>query len=371
MRRLEARISGLPRKERKMQVINKILKLVEKALDEFDTPNFRLNNILQKAIRIARLRNDFDNLWWLEFEIISLENKEAKRRICEEISPHYTKDRFRETQERISKAYLGERKVRKMDHTGTILDEKNTCGLSISEIEDRIDTFVEKTEKMFPQVGLSPGDLFFKSQFRTYAQLVTDDFRSILANVSQRIHDFLSVTEKQLLYGQLNPDIFEQNRQYVDARLSKIAPKALAQLKTAYRHLGEKEPESRSHALTSCRRSLKSFADVIYPPHEEPVVGPDGVERELTEDKFISRLWQYVTEKVKGNKSGNLLLALINDLGNRIDRIYDLSCKGVHNDVSEFEVNQCVIQTYILIGDILRLADQDSAINVEIEKKNK
>jgi hypothetical protein len=68
---------------------------------------------------------------------------------------------------------------------------------------------------------------------------------------------------------------------------------------------------------------------------------------------------------MSGQKSGELLLSTINDLGTRIDKVYDLSCKGVHNNVPEFEVNQCVIQTYLIIGDILRLYDNRSAIGLE------
>jgi hypothetical protein len=34
----------------------------------------------------------------------------------------------------------------------------------------------------------------------------------------------------------------------------------------------------------------------------------------------------------------------------------------VHAEVSEFELNQCVIQTYLLVGDILRLTESDSGI---------
>ena len=82
----------------------------------------------------------------------------------------------------------------------------------------------------------------------------------------------------------------------------------------------------------------------------------------MTDDKYIARLWQYVADKAQGKTAGELLLAGINDLGNRVDRTYALTSKGVHADVPEFEVNQCVIQTWLLIGDILRLADGESAI---------
>lgn len=72
-------------------------------------------------------------------------------------------------------------------------------------------------------------------------------------------------------------------------------------------------------------------------------------------------------EKVSGQKSGDLLLAGIDDLGNRIDKVYDLTCKGVHSEVPEFEVNQGVVQTCLVIGDILRLYDNRTAVRLELE----
>jgi hypothetical protein len=354
-----------------MNVLDRILALVQEALNEFDDPNYRLSNIMRKAIRIARLRNDYDNLWWLEYEMIPFENRDAQERIVWEILPHYSKDRFAAVQKHILEAYIDERRYREVDRYGNVVDKGNVRIESISEIEARVEHLDDVAEKAVVPEGLHPVDLYFveqsKSQLRTTAQLLAQDLRAILARVGQRVHEFLSVTEKQLMYGQISSDIFERNRQYVDARLHDIAPEALEQFIAAYRRLGEGGPESGSHALTSCRRILKSVADNIYPARDEPVVGSDGKERRLTDDKFVSRLWQFVAERVGGSASGRLLLTSVKDVGDRIDRIYDLSCKGVHAEVSEFEVNQCVIQTYLLIGDILRIADQDSAVGAETE----
>jgi hypothetical protein len=55
-------------------------------------------------------------------------------------------------------------------------------------------------------------------------------------------------------------------------------------------------------------------------------------------------------------------MASLNDLGNRLDRIYEFTNKGVHAEVEEFEMNQCLIQTYLLVGDLLRIFYKPSAI---------
>jgi hypothetical protein len=171
------------------------------------------------------------------------------------------------------------------------------------------------------------------------------------------VHNYLAEAEHRVLTGQISSNIFERNRQYVDEKLRAIAPDVLEKFISAYRRLAEGDIEARSQALASSRRILKALADHVYPPQDTPVIGPDGKSRELTDEKYVARLWQFVTDKIKGHASGELLLAQITDTGNRIDRVYNLTNKGTHDEVSEFEVNQCVIQTYLLVGDILHLLD--------------
>ena len=55
-----------------------------------------------------------------------------------------------------------------------------------------------------------------------------------------------------------------------------------------------------------------------------------------------------------------LLLATLQDFGTRIDKVYSLANKGVHSDVAQAEVDTCVMQTYLLAGEILRIF-QDSS----------
>lgn len=352
-----------------MDTLTTILNLVCDALDSLDDPNAKLSASIRKAIRIARLRNDYDNLWWLEWEMLSWENEEAKRRIAEEIAPHYTKDKYEYTTNMLVKAYMDERSCMSVSNNGKLITKGKICGMGVEEIEARIENLDMVAKKAVPPEGLHPTDLYFvereKSKLRANSITLAQDTRAILSRIRQRLHHFLSSTEKQLVYGQLNADFFEQNRRYVDSQLCEIAPKAFDKFVTIYKRVGEGDLEARSHALTSCRRLLKSLADVIYPAVDAPVKGPDGKTRKLTEDRYVSRLWQFVAESIHGKKAGNLVLAEIEDIGHRIDKIYELSCKGVHGDVPLFELNQCVIQTYLVVGDILRLYDQKSAAEAE------
>ncbi len=77
-----------------MSVLDRTLNLVQTTLDEFDSPNYKLSSVLRKAIRIARLRNDYENLWWLQEEMLADDDKEARNRIQKELLPHYSREQF-------------------------------------------------------------------------------------------------------------------------------------------------------------------------------------------------------------------------------------------------------------------------------------
>ena len=63
---------------------------------------------------------------------------------------------------------------------------------------------------------------------------------------------------------------------------------------------------------------------------------------------------------MSGSTQSKLLLATLQDFGSRIDTVYSLTNKGVHADVAQAEVDTCVMQTYLLAGEILRIFEDSS-----------
>ena len=156
----------------------------------------------------------------------------------------------------------------------------------------------------------------------------------------------------------------------MDERLQSLAPEILDQLHIAYRRTREGTSEARSHALTSCRRVLKALADRFYPPSKAPVMGVDGKERVLNDSMYIARLWQFISELNTGSKARQILHDDVISLGERIDRLYQLTNKGVHENVTEFEVNMCVLSTYNVVGAILRLVDESPNAITTLNEQN-
>jgi len=351
------------------ETIDPILSLVTQALEELESKQAPLSAVIRKAIRVARLRNDYDNLAWLGLEMYSFKEEDKRRQLAREVVPHYTKQEFEALRKRHAETYIEERTFAELTEDGRVVDTDKLLGLSVPQIENQVQFFERMAAEAVVPPGLHPVDLYFvekdKSQLRLIAERMVLEYNNVLQRIAQRVHDFLSSTEKQIAYGRIHSDLFERNREYVELKLGQLCPDAIEQFVSVNRRLSEGDSEARAQALTSCRRILKSLADTLYPPREEPIVGPDGKGRSLTEDKYVNRLWQYVADRVRRSKSGDLLLAQLQDLGNRMDRLYGLACKGVHDVVSEFEVNQCVIQTYLTVGDILRLSEEDSAITLQ------
>jgi hypothetical protein len=176
--------------------------------------------------------------------------------------------------------------------------------------------------------------------------------------VKDRLWEFLTETEHELTFGEATAETFHRLRSYVDRQLTTISPPALEQFQTAYRRLSDGGGEDRAHALTSCRRVLKTLADELYPAKSEAVMGSDGKEHVLTDAAFVNRLLQYVSETVGKRENGAVVQATLKDVDARLSALNALASKGVHADVTTYEVDTCVVQTYLVVADVLRIRER-------------
>jgi len=354
-----------------VSVSETVLGLVTDTLDALETDRFALSTVVRRCCRIARLRNDYPGLWWLEYEMIDITDSEQKSEILREIVPHLSIEEFRRYRDKIAEYWIEERSQYLPDKSGQTANEEQVIAKGIGQIELDIAYLRQEAEDTTVPEGLHPVDLYFQSKgasdLRWKTRLLAKKYADVLERIRQKVYNFLSQTEKQLLYGQVHADIFDRNRRYVDLKLGQLCPDALGEFVEAFRRVQDNTPASRAQALTSCRRFLKSLADCLYPPSDQPVVGADDHSRILTNDKYKSRLWQFIHEQTSDSKSGRLLKVQVQDLGNRVDAVHDLACKGVHAEVEEFELNQCLTQMYLLTGDLLRLSEGTSAIGMESE----
>jgi hypothetical protein len=158
----------------------------------------------------------------------------------------------------------------------------------------------------------------------------------------------------ELRFGGVIETIFEENKKLVDvdSRLIKFCPNSVEKFVSAYERLKETNPESWAQAVTTCRRILKDFADVVFPPKDTLVNG-----RKVGEEEYINRLWAFASEKIGSSANRELIQSEIDYIGNKIDALYSLVRKGTHGNISKHEADMSIIRTYLLIGDMIKLGD--------------
>jgi len=171
---------------------------------------------------------------------------------------------------------------------------------------------------------------------------------AVLERVRNRIYRYASRTLSRMMFDEIPQHVFEATRTRVDAALAKNCPTALDKFAVAYQELAGTSAENWTNACTAARRILMDFADAVFPAREELVNG-----RRVGPDEYINRLWAYADQRITSEKDRGLALAELKDVGNRIDAIYGLSNKGVHDVVTKDEADRIIIRTYLLIADLL------------------
>src|SRR6185369_11338683 len=84
------------------------LKIVGDLLSDSDR---KVSNLIQHTSRIARLRNDWLDLWWLQWELIDVGNKDEKSTVIHEITPFINKEIYEHFHKKYYRAWVNERVV--------------------------------------------------------------------------------------------------------------------------------------------------------------------------------------------------------------------------------------------------------------------
>jgi hypothetical protein len=336
-------------KEVALTSVEHMLSLTRQALDEFESVSLAAS--LRRAERIARLRGDIHYAHKFQLDLrpnggsTTWSRTEAYELLQGEEISDVDVDVWRS---QIFEEWIKERVPSKVDEP-----LKGTFGNG-ELIGGSIESIIRHSALMERESGRAAQPVKYQMELRREFDL------EIIERTTHRVFTYLCTVERDLSYAGVNADIFERHRRRVESFLSRISPRVLEQFTAAYRRAREDDAESKTHALTTCRRILESVADVVYPPRAEPVVDASGRSRNVGPENYINRLWMFIADSTSGSTHSKLQLATLQDFGTRIDKVYSLANKGVHDDVAQAEVDTCVMQTYLLAGEILRTFEGSS-----------
>jgi hypothetical protein len=315
-----------------------------------------LGPTLEQCIRVAELRPDYWNLWWLRYEALGFD-KRATTELDLVMRLRIPAEQYRSYRTKILEDLMERHKMAHIESKTKQLEDR-VAAYSVGELDAQIDELDRHIRGSLPPQGLAALDLYDSNKRHEYIQdtlgPTLTEFRKVRSRIRERLHRFLVESEASIVFGQTAATAFERTRRYVDGELASIAPDVLAQFQAAYERSDKGDPEALSQALLSCRRIVKAIADVLYPATGETVKGADGKSREMTDDKYRNRLWQYVGEHAS-HSSRDLVLATVDELGRRLDLLDYRASRGVHATVDAADADQCILQTYLLISDLLHL----------------
>lgn len=320
-----------------MATSDHILRLVRKALDEFDDAPLEVS--VRRAVRIANLVGDTKYAIRLSFDLKPTggdreTNGEISRMLMQDPSTWGSKTG---PAEKAVMAWMNDRKIDGSDN----IDSHSLVELEFWEHE--LEALKESGERIDYDADLKT------RQRKT----------RIVARTRHLTFALLCSWERRLDYSTINESIFDGYRVKVDALLADGVPELLQQFSAVYRRLQEAADsapdrdvtEELSQAITTCRRILKAVVDHVFPARDEP--SAEGLP--LDDSKHRNRLSMFIRQAVSSDSDRALLDAIVAGLYERFTAIDKMTNKAVHANVAIEIANLCALNTYIVCGETVSL----------------
>ncbi len=291
-----------------------------------------------KAKRLARLMRDTDAQTWLDYETRGYPAGFPMNKLGTCAQYAACSGRFDPEASKYYTASLPELEANSQGNEAIVNSFQTTAGSSPT-----VENYLVKraTEEFIAgQVKMQHS---YKEAFKKS--------KSLVVALRSAIHGYATDTHLAIELGDIAQDIFENARNDVDAFVRAHCPKAAEQLIAINERMADKSPESRTAALTTCRRLLMTVADSLFPPKEGWTDG-SGKKRKVGPEQYKNRLLAYLEEANRNRGSQEVVVSGLEHLAARLDAIYEKTCKGVHVDVTEQEARLAVIHTYLFIGEI-------------------
>jgi len=323
------------------------LETCEKILTGIELGTLTTSSMLMMCLRVARLTNDTDAIEWLQYENSGYPRDEDGRVISEAWNTAYNRGRgsYNKDKQRVIFTTLASELEGRIYSNRTALNNFSTSGASVSG----------------DYANLAMNTLTRSVSNNTVSLLndITEEERK-LALLKAQYYDYASKKHIELSFSSTTADVFSVYREKVDSYFSKLPSDIISKLRAIDDKINSNNPELYSQALTTCRRLFGDVADELFkinfPNYTEKMYKTkSGKEIDVSGEHYKNKL-SAVIEKLQDKSTNKCLIGSnILYLIDRMDTLNDLQCKGVHNEISKEDAMQCIIHTYICLGDILSL----------------
>lgn len=293
------------------------LRLAEGLLSEIELSAITPSDVARKASRLARLTDDTEAMRWLKYETTGYP------------SPLDT--------EATAAAVRSNREVPPQE----LPDGKEGPMFQMASA-GQIAAVIEAAKARLPACS-NPNE-------RTGTINLIQSQQGYLDALVGSIHNYVAERYQELRFGAAVESAFEVVRREVDASIGNLVPDALPMLSSAFENATSSNPEDWANAAGTCRRLLKAVADQLCAP------GPDIDGRKMGDGNYINRLIFWITTNSESETSATMIAADLDYLGRRLDAADHAGQKGAHATVDRFEASRFITGTYLVLGDVLRIA---------------
>lgn len=304
-----------------------ILELAKELLDDIELSRLSAEALLLKASRLARWVGSEEIKYWISLEMKGYNGSS-------DISLKYMGKTGRWTNKEENKGFWGP-----LAQHEAAIEAENIKLRSIST-PDTSGDWALRVMQMHQQELSSTTNYISK-------------LSGIKSKVLAHLHSFVTDVYYEKEFDSLSESIFEKYKSDIDTLIADHAGDVLEQIPSVMSRLSEGDQESISQALTTVRRIIDSFADSIYPPTGVNInIGAN--ELTLGADKHQNRINAFVHQKTE---SKTRKIKIRQNLSNLYSRV----STGVHKDVTAEEARSLFLNTYLLLGEVLHIAELKNA----------
>lgn len=229
------------------------------------------------------------------------------------------------------------------------VEEGTVFWVGCAQIDIEIEASQEKVDALQVPNNINDIDAAFFYKENEMPKLHEIFRRSSIKAIKERLlsaaFDYASLMEQKLDWGQNDKIAISEIENSIFSFLEELSPASLTQLQGAASLLNSTDPEKRSQASLLIRRCLTTIADAV----QEPIPSIKG----LDQDKPLNRISYYLETTSTGNQK-TLCAFKHKDLESLLRSINEKSSKGVHKEVSSFELQQVYLATILYLGNIAK-----------------
>ena len=330
----------------------------DKVINGIEDETLSVSSSLLTCIKIARLVNDWEGQEWLRYEYGGYPTSDIG-------IPHVAWQ-MGANHGRMYKGKNAENKT-----TEYIFTE--LCG----ELESIIESNKKAINNYSTQGFSVSGEYTLATTNAMTANIATSTNR-LLDNIKKaekrllilksQYYDYAVKWKLELCFGNVANSVFEEYQERVDRYFSALSVTTIQKLNAIQDLLEDGNPERYAQVLTSCRRlwteTAKELFTELFPDYSEKTYTARSGKVIDISGEHVNNQLSAVIETLQSKATKNTLVG--SETIYIVDWLEQINIRqnaGVHANVSREQAMQCIIHTYIALGDILSLKDEAKHYN--------